>query len=118
MKSRKLKTAPSFNCRDMQKAVDNICNDAFENEAKARWARIYFYRTRLMIKPDQVAAIFNLDQRLVNSIAMEIGRNKSEEIKRLEHAISMQFRKYHVKRYEKHVHNIVNRINNRTLVPQ
>ncbi len=107
---KKLKPAPSFHCRDMQKAVDNICEYTFDNPTQQRSVRIYFYRTRLFMPPNQVAAIFNLDPYFINCIASKIGRNKSEKIERIECALKNQFPKYHINRYKKHVQKIVNRI--------
>jgi hypothetical protein len=102
----------------MQRAIDNLCEYTFKNPAKARWARIYFYRTRLNMKPDKVAAIFELDQRLVNSIAMEIGRNKTKELQQIEEGLKHKFPDYHLARYKNHILNIANRINYSTLEAQ
>ncbi len=115
---RKLKTAPSFHCRDMQKAVDNLCEYTFIGSKNAIEARIYFYRTRLNMKPNQVAAIFDKHPHDINEIAKRVGSKKTREIKSLEYAIQKKFESFHLGRYYNHIKKISNRINNRTLALQ
>ena len=110
MRVKKLKPAPSFHCRDMQTAIDNICEYEFNTELARVSARIYFYRTRLNMKPNQVAAIFNKHPHDINEIAKRIGANKNRVIKTIEYNFMKQFEKYHTKRYRKHILKIANRI--------
>lgn len=118
MKAKRLTPAPSFNCLDIQKAIDNICNYTFESDLARTAARIYFYRTRLNMLPNQVAAIFDKHPHDVNEIAKRVGSKKNRKIKSLEYSFMQKFPSYHLERYKKHSQKIVNRINNRTLVTQ
>ena len=115
---RKLKSAPSLNCRDIQTAIDNLCSEMFTGEIAQRTARVYLYRTRLNKTPSQVAAIFDLDAPTVNGIVYHIGRNKPREIKSIEYSVQVMFKRYHMKRYKNHLQQIIKRINNRTLALQ
>lgn len=110
MKSRRLKGAPSLNCLDLQKAIDNLCETTFPNSTRAKSARIYFYRTRLNMEVKQVAAIFELDPYFVNCVAYKVGREKDDKIKQLEEAIKFRFWKYHRDRYVNHARQIVARM--------
>ena len=112
---KKLKSSPSFHCLDMQKSIDNLCEYTFVNETFKKSARIYLYRTRLNMAPNQVSEIFGLDPYFVNCIASKVGKNKPAKLKQIEDALKKQFPDYLNERYKKHLLKIADRINNTTL---
>ena len=111
MKRRKLKKAPSFHCQDMMKVIDELCRDQFmAYPEKVRQARMYFYRTRLNMKPDQVAAIFKEKQKVINTIVKQIGGKKPQELISLEERIKERMSRYLLRRYRKHAQQVIHRV--------
>ena len=111
MNWKSLKQAPSIQHLDMQNEIDNVCDYTFIRSGMfAKWAKIYFYRTRLNITPHQVAEMFDIDAVLVNSIAFEIGNRKPDKLKRIEDALMDKYPKYMLDRHRKHILTIANRI--------
>ena len=110
MNWKSLKQAPSIQHLDMQNEIDEICDREFIGSMFPKWAKIYFYRTRLNITPHQVAKMFDIDAVLVNSIAFEIGNRKPHKLKRIEDALMDKYPKYMLDRHRKHILTIANRI--------
>jgi len=111
MKRRKLKKAPSFHCQDMMKVIDELCRDQFmAYPEKVRQARMYFYRTRLNMAPNQVAAILGMDPREVNHIVKQIGGKRPQEMIHLEERIKERMYRYILRRYRKHPQQVIHRV--------
>ena len=105
-----LKCAPKFSYFDMQTAIDNLVNYSIKDEKKRIYARIYFYRTRLGMDQERVAAIFKMDPYFINIIAMKTFKQMSTEIYRLEQNFKYHYPKYLKKRYSDHLVTIQKRL--------